>query len=105
MQFKKGQILKNEKRPNKSQISFKKFVKITNVNFRIKKKTFEICSNLSKTGLKIYHFCQHSKKAKEWPNGQTILFLANNIKKGQMATLVRISHSNLMQVTNLKIDS
>ncbi len=41
---------------------------------------YEICSYLSKTGLKIYYFCQHSKKAK---NGQTILFLANRFKKGQ----------------------
>ncbi len=29
----------------------------------------EICSDLSKTDLKIYYFCQHSKKAKKWPNG------------------------------------
>jgi len=43
---------------------------------------------LSKTGLKIYYFYQHSKKAKKWPNGQTILFLANSFKKGQMATLL-----------------
>jgi len=48
----------------------------------------EICSDLSKTGLKIYYFCQHLKTAKKWPNGQTILFLANSFKKGQMATLV-----------------
>ena len=47
----------------------------------------EICSDLSKTGLKSYYFCQHSKKAKKWPNGQTILFLANSFKKGQMAIL------------------
>jgi len=33
--FKKGQILKNEKRPNKGLISFKKFVKITKLKFRI----------------------------------------------------------------------
>jgi len=33
--FKKGQILKNEKRPNKGQISFKIFVKITRLKFRI----------------------------------------------------------------------
>jgi hypothetical protein len=33
--FKKGQILKNEKRPNKGQISFKKFVKITKLKLRI----------------------------------------------------------------------
>jgi len=33
--FKKGQILKNEKRPNKGQISFKIFVKITRIKFRI----------------------------------------------------------------------
>jgi len=32
--FKKGQILKNEKRPNKGQISFKKIVKITKLQFR-----------------------------------------------------------------------
>ncbi len=45
---------------------------------------FEICSDLFKTGLKLYYFCQHSKKAKKWPNGQTILFLANSFKKGQI---------------------
>jgi len=33
--FKKGQILKNKKRPNKGQISFKIFVKITRLKFRI----------------------------------------------------------------------
>ncbi len=44
---------------------------------------FEICSFLSKTGLKIYYFCQHSKKANKWANDQTILFLANSFKKGQ----------------------
>jgi hypothetical protein len=48
---------------------------------------FGICSELSKTGLKIYYFCQHSKKPEKWPNGPTILFLAKNFKKGQMATL------------------
>ncbi len=48
----------------------------------------EICSDLFKTCLKIYYFCQHLKKAKNWPNGQTILFLANSFKKGQMATLI-----------------
>jgi len=37
--FKKGQILKNEKRLNKGQISLKKFVKITNLEFRISKNT------------------------------------------------------------------
>ena len=45
---------------------------------------FEICSDMSKTGLKIYFFRQHSKKAKKWPNGKTILFLANSFKKGQI---------------------
>ena len=58
---------------------------------------FEICSDLSKTGLKIYFFCQHSKKAKKWPNGQKKLFLANRFKKGQMATL-------LCQINSLKIE-
>jgi len=33
--FKKGQILKNEKRPNKGQICLKMFVKITKLKFRI----------------------------------------------------------------------
>jgi hypothetical protein len=33
--FKKGQILKNEKRPNKGQISPTKFVKIPLLKFRI----------------------------------------------------------------------
>ncbi len=43
----------------------------------------EICSDLFKTCLKIHYFCQHSKKAKKWPNGQTILFLANGFKKAK----------------------
>ncbi len=55
----------------------------------------EICSDLFKTCLKIYYFCQHSKKAKKWPNGQTILFLANSFKKGQMATLKEIVTSQI----------
>jgi hypothetical protein len=42
---------------------------------------FEICLDLSKTGLKIYYFCQHLKKAKKWPNTQTILFLTNSLKR------------------------
>jgi len=33
--FEKGQILKNEKRPKKGKISFKKFVKLTKLKFRI----------------------------------------------------------------------
>jgi len=33
--FKKGQILKNENRPNKGEISLKKIVKITKLKFRI----------------------------------------------------------------------
>jgi len=44
----------------------------------------EISSDLSKIGPKIYYFCQHSKKAKKWPNGQTILFLANSFKIWQI---------------------
>jgi len=43
---------------------------------------FEIFSDLSKTGHKNIF-----KKAKKWPNGQTILFQANSFKKDQMATL------------------
>jgi hypothetical protein len=34
-QFKKGQILTNEKRPNKGQMIFKKLVKITRYEVRI----------------------------------------------------------------------
>jgi hypothetical protein len=44
----------------------------------------KICSDLFKTCLEIYYFVQHSKKAKKWQNGQTILFLANSFKKGQI---------------------
>ncbi len=42
---------------------------------------FEICSDLSKIGIKIYYFCQHSKKARKWPNGQTILFMLKILQK------------------------
>ena len=35
----------------------------------------------------MYYFLQHSEKAEKWPNGRTILFLADSFKKGQMATL------------------
>ncbi len=66
--FKKGQILKF---PSKHLLHL-------NLEFH---KMFEICSDFSKTGLKLYYFCQHSKKAKKWTNGQTILFLANTFKK------------------------
>jgi hypothetical protein len=48
----------------KVQISLKKFVKITKIKFH---KMLAIRSDLLKTCLKIYYFCQHSKKAK---NGQ-----------------------------------
>jgi len=48
----------------------------------------EISSDLSKTDLKIYYFCQLSKKAKIWPNGQTILFSGKQFQKGQVATLL-----------------
>ncbi len=34
----------------------------------------EICSDLFKTCLKIYYFCQHSKKAKKWPNIADLAF-------------------------------
>jgi len=39
-------------------------------------------------------FLSTFKKAKKWPNGQTILFLANSFKNSQMATL-KFSPSNL----------
>jgi len=80
--FKKGQILKNEKRPNKGQISFKNFVKITKKNLEFHK-LFEICSDLSKQSLEINYFCQHSKKDKKWPNGQIMSFLTNSFKKAK----------------------
>ena len=35
----------------------------------------------------MYYFLQHSEKAEKWPNGRTILFLADSFKKGQIATL------------------
>ncbi len=54
----------------------------------------EICSDLFKTCLKIYYFCQHSKKAKKWPNGQTILFLANSFKKGQIWHILPLKRPN-----------
>jgi hypothetical protein len=46
----------------------------------------EICSDLSKTGLKIYYFLSTFKKGQKmakWPNGQTILFLVNSFKKAK----------------------
>jgi len=55
---------------------------------------FEICSDLSKSGHKINYFCQHSKKAKKWPNhfisGKQ--FQKRHIlpKKGQMATIIQV---------------
>jgi len=81
--FKKGQI--------KAKIPSKKIVKITNLEFH---KMLEICSDLFKTCLKIYYFCQHSKKAKKWPNGQTILFLANSFKKGQICQIWPLKRPN-----------
>ncbi len=54
----------------------------------------EICSELSKTVLKIYYFCQHSKKAKKWPNGQSILFLTNSFKKVQIWQICPLKRPN-----------
>jgi len=54
----------------------------------------KIWSDLFKTCLKIYYFCQHSKKAKKWPNGQTILFLANSFKKGQICQIWPLKRQN-----------
>jgi hypothetical protein len=47
---------------------------------------FELCSDLSKTGLKIILFFLSTFK-----EGQINLFLANGFKKGKMATLRKIS--------------
>ncbi len=57
-------------------------------------KMFGICSDLFKTGLKIYYFCQHSIKTKKWPNGQTFLFLANSFKKGQILQIWHLKRPN-----------
>jgi len=73
--FKKGQI--------KAKFPSKNLLKSLNYNLQFHK-MFKICSDLSETGLKIYYFCQHLKKAKKWPNGQTFLILANSFKKGQI---------------------
>jgi len=61
---------------------------------------FEICSDLSKTGLKLYYFCQQSKRAKKWPNGQTISFLANSFKKGQIWQIWPLKRPNGNPVVN-----
>ncbi len=50
---------------------------------------FEICSDLSKIGLKIYCFCQYLKKAK-WSN---YFISGKQFQKGQMATLPSIPQS------------
>ncbi len=42
------------------------------------------CRNFAKTVQKRYYFQQDLQKAKKWPNGQIILFLANCFKKGQI---------------------
>jgi hypothetical protein len=63
---------------------------------------------LSKTGLKICYFCQHSKKAKKWPNGQTILFLANSFKKGQIWQIWPLKRPNgnpVRKVINLEYEN
>jgi hypothetical protein len=54
----------------------------------------KICSDLFKTCLKIYYFCQHPTKAKKWPNGQTILFLANSFKKIQIRQIWPLKRPN-----------
>jgi hypothetical protein len=65
------------KKAKKGQISFIKFVKITVLKLKFHK-VLEICSDSSKTGLKIYYFSQHSKKAKAFYFWQTVS------KKGQI---------------------
>ncbi len=57
----------------------------------------EICSDLFKTDIKIYYFCQHSKKAKKWPNGQTLLFLANSFKKAKWQPCLSVLWSFSLQ--------
>jgi len=60
---------------------------------------------LFKTGIKIYYFCQHSKKAKKWPNGQTILFMANSFIKGQIGQKKFIGHHHIKHHNKNKSDS
>jgi len=47
---------------------------------------FEICSDLSKTGLKIYRFCQYSKKAKNGQMAKPFLFWQTVSKKAKWQT-------------------
>ncbi len=48
---------------------------------------FEICSDFSKKGFKIYYFLLYSKNAKKWPNH---FISGNRFKKGQMEIMVSI---------------
>jgi len=72
--FKKGQILKNEKRPYKGQISLKKMVKITKLKFRISdlfKTKYTIFVNIQKRPkkgqmAKSFYFWQTVSKKAKW---------------------------------------
>ncbi len=54
----------------------------------------EICSDLPKTALKYTFFVNIQKRQKKWPNGQTILFLANSFKKGQICQIWPLKRPN-----------
>jgi len=47
-----------------------------------------------KQALKYTIFVNIQKKAKKWPNGQTILFLANSFKKGQILQIWPLKRPN-----------
>jgi len=83
--FKKGLILKNEKRPNKIQMSLKKFVKITKLKLIISQKSLNLLRFVQNRPYNA-PFLSTFKKRKKWPNGQNNLFLANSFKKGQLTS-------------------
>jgi len=60
---------------------------------------FEICSDLSKTGLKLYYLCQHKKgqKMAKWPNQ---FISGKRFKKGQMATLTQTPCPRILSLTS-----
>ncbi len=63
---------------------------------------FEICSDLSKIGIKIYYFCQFSKRPKNGQMAKPFYFWQTvskrakfgrfGLSKGQKATLFQMTH-------------
>ncbi len=73
---------KKLKRPNLAISCFKKVKFSSNLNLLFHK-MLKICSDLFKTCLEMCYFAKIKKRQKKWPNGQTILFLANSFKKAK----------------------